>query len=96
MASYDVGDVVRCTGTFTTAAGVATDPTAVNFKVRTPAGTVTTYVYGTDAELVKASTGVYTVDVPLTTTGTWAYRFYSTGTGQAAAEATFWVEQSAF
>jgi hypothetical protein len=94
--SYDIGDVVRCTGTFTTAAGVATDPTAVNFRVKTPAGTVTTYVYGTDAELVKASTGVYYVDVSLTMAGSWTYRFYSTGVGQAAAEATFWVNRSAF
>lgn len=96
MNSYHVGDKVRCTGTFETAAGTDTDPSAVLFKVETPSGTQTTYTYGTDAELVKSATGIYYVDVNCTEAGTWHYRFYSTGTGQAASEESFKVKDSFF
>ena len=86
--TYDLGDVVRLTGTWTDPlnSDAALDPTAVNLSIRNPAGTVTTYVYGDDAELVKSSTGVYYLDLDLDTAGIWHYRFFSTGTGKAAEE----------
>lgn len=94
--TYQLGDLVRCSGPFTNAAGTAIDPTAVLFEVKDPAGTLTTYTYGTDAELVRDSAGNYHVDVDANLPGTWYYRFYSTGTGQAADEASFIVETSQF
>jgi len=94
--TYDVGDLVRCTGTFTNAAGTAVDPTAVSFMLRAPSGTETTYTYGVDAELVRDGTGVYHVDVDADEEGAWYYRFESTGTGQAAEESRFYVDQSMF
>ncbi len=96
MNSYDVGDVVRCVGTFANSAGTEVDPTAVLCKVREPDGTVTAYTYGVDAALVKAAVGSYYVDVEATAAGLWAYRFYSTGVGQAAGEAGFRVRVSSF
>ena len=33
------------------------DPDTVTFKIMSPSGTIASYAYGTDAELVKASTG---------------------------------------
>jgi hypothetical protein len=93
---YDKGDLVRITGTFTTAAGVATDPTAVLFSIKNPAGTTTTYTYGTDAQLVKSTTGIYYVDVNVNAVGTWYYKFYSTGTGQSASEGLFFVPPTQF
>lgn len=96
MNSYHVGDKVRCTGTFETAAGTDTDPSAVCFAVKTPSGTETTYTYGTDAALVKSAVGIYYVDVSITEAGTWHYRFYATGTGQAAGEESFKVRDSFF
>ena len=96
MNSYDVGDVVRCSGAFANSAGAAVDPTAVLCKVRKPDGTVTTYTYGVDAPLVKAAAGSYYLDVNATEAGIWAYRFYSTGTGQAAGETSFRVRVSSF
>lgn len=96
MNSYDVGDVVRCTGAFANSVGTAMDPTAVLCKVRKPDGTVTTLTYGTDAALVKAAIGSYYTDVVATDAGIWYYRFYSTGTGQAAGEASFRVRKSSF
>lgn len=96
MNQYSKGDLVRCTATFATNAGVATDPTAVIFQVSDPAGTTTTYVYGTDTQLVRSATGMYYVDVDANRSGTWRYRFYSTGTGQAADEGAFKVKDSWF
>lgn len=92
--SYDLGDLVRISGVFKDAAGEAIDPTSVSFRLRDPAGTVTTYVYGVAAELVKDSTGNYHIDVGASASGTWRYRWQSTGTGQAAEEGAFVVEPS--
>ncbi len=94
--TYEKGDAVRCSAAFTTSAGVAADPTAVYFQFRTPGGTTTTYTYGVDASLVKSSTGNYYVDVNANAVGQWAYRFYSTGTGQSADEDIFTVAETLF
>ena len=96
MNSYDVGDVVRCSGAFANSAGTAVDPTAVLCKVRKPDGTITTFTYGVDAALVKAAVGSYYLDVEATAAGVWYYRFYSTGVGQAAGETSFRVRVSSF
>jgi hypothetical protein len=94
--THDKGDLVQCTGTWTDSAGVATDPTAVKFSFITPAGVQTNYVYGTDAALVKSSTCVYYVNISAATSGMYQYRFYSTGTGQAAETAVFYVAEDVF
>lgn len=89
--AYDLGDLLRVTGTFTNSAGTVQDPTVVKFAFKNPAGSVTTYTYGTDAELVKSSTGIYYVDVNCSSAGTYFVRWYSTGTGQASEEDMFYV-----
>jgi hypothetical protein len=88
IETYDKGDVLRVTGTWTNAAGAAVDPTVVKFSYTTPAGVTTTLTYGIDIAVVKSATGVYYVDLDLDTEGTWKYRAYSTGTGKAADEST--------
>lgn len=95
MNSYDKGDLVRVTAAFTNAAGTATDPTTVVCKVRSPSG-ITTYTYGTDAELVKDSTGNYHLDINITADGQWWYRWEGTGAVQQAGEGSFTVARSAF
>lgn len=82
--TYDLGNVVRSIATFGDAAGGALDPTTVTFRMRSPTGTLTTYVYGINAELVRMATGLYRVDLSLSEPGRWSYRWLSTGTGQAA------------
>lgn len=77
-------------------AGTAIDPTTLTCKIRKPDRTVTTYVYGTDVELVKSATGTYYVYFSVTLDGVHRYRFSSTGTGQAANEAEFEVLPSDF
>jgi hypothetical protein len=93
---YDVGDLVRITGTFTNSAGTAVDPTVVRAQYTDPSGNTTSLLYLTDAALVKASTGVYYVDIDADESGVWLYRFYATGTGQGAEEGYFEVVGSYF
>lgn len=97
MNRYQKGDNVRCLATFTNVStGAVADPSTVTFSVRSPSGVITTYTYGTDAEVVKSSTGVYYVMVDANEVGIWHYRFASTGTGKAADEEKFEVEPSVF
>ena len=82
VAAHDLGDTRTLSAAFTVAT-VATDPTTLTFKMREPDGTVTTYVSGTDAELVKDSTGNFHVNWPIAKVGKYYYRWIGTG---AAAE----------
>lgn len=93
--AYDQKKVIRCTGTWERG-GEGVDPTTVIFKYKNPAGTITTLTYGVDAEVVKSATGVYYVDVDGDTSGTWFYRFESTGTGKSGEEDSFVIRASEF
>lgn len=94
--TYDKGDVLRITGTYTNAVGAAIDPSVPMFSVRAPSGATTTYTYPTDVSLVRLSQGIYYSDVRFTTAGKWSVRMHSTGTGEASAEQEYVVKQSAF
>lgn len=90
------GSLVHLAATFATAAGAAIDPTVVKFQYKKPAGTALTLTYGTDAALQKSATGAYYVDLDADTVGTWYFKWYSTGTGQAAVESSFVVNKTKF
>jgi len=92
---YDIGDLARCSAAFTTLAGVAIDPTVLVFRFKNPAGTTTTYTYGTGPQVVKDSTGNYHVDLSTATAGLWLYWFEATGTAQAVEEGSFYVDAKA-
>lgn len=90
--TYDVGDLVRISSEFTVqSSGAAITPTAVYVDVKTPAGVTTTYQYTVDAEVILSGTGEFYMDVSATEGGRWLYRWYSTGTGQAAEPGEFIV-----
>lgn len=94
--TYQNGDEIVFYGTFKNAAGVERDPTNVFFQIKNPAGTITTYQYGEDVALKRESTGVYYIELSVTTSGHWHYRWYSTGVGMASDEAGIYVEESEF
>jgi hypothetical protein len=93
MNTYDKGDKVRVTGRF---ANGTVDPTTLTAKISNPSGTVTTYVYGADAQLVRESLGVFYVDVSLTAPGTWLVAFVGTGVAEAAELHELYVRVSQF
>ena len=86
-SSYDVGDVAHIYVVFTdTETGDLVDPDAVSLIVVSPNGIRSQPLVTND------STGQYHVDVPITASGTWRYRWQSTGTGAGAEEGRFYVK----
>ncbi len=90
---YIKNNVVRISIAFTVAS-VATDPTIVTCYIKDPTSVLTTYVYGTNNQLVKDSTGNYHVDIFASIAGNWWYRFEGTGTVISANENEFIVIRS--
>lgn len=96
IPTFDVGDLVRCAGEFRDLNNVLVDPSTVKFKFRKPDKSITEYTYPSSVQLVKVAVGKYQVDLDATATGTWFYRFFSTGSAQAAGEGEFRVAVSKF
>lgn len=90
MNTYLIGQAVTVSATFKNDSGVATDPTTVTLKVRTPDGLTTSYTYAA-AELARASAGAYSMAYATAQAGAHIYRFEGTGVVVAAGEGTFAV-----
>lgn len=80
---------------FKDSTGAAVNPTTVTLLTKSPSGAETEYVYGTDAEIGKPSTGTYTADLVPDEHGLWRYRWVTT-VPVIAAEGTFNVQYSPF
>lgn len=94
---FDIGDAVRVKIEFKDEDGVLGDPTNVSFSYKvTRSGTPVTYSYGTDAELVRVSVGVYYVDVKPSTSDPHYVKFVGEGGLDATAESVFYVRNSYF
>ncbi len=92
-----VNTVLRLTVSFADEDGAAVDPTTVTFRLISPCCVETSYTYGTDSELTKASTGNYVAEIQPDRAGVWSYRWQTTGTGTTTAnEGRFNVLRSAF
>ncbi len=95
LGTVVLGQGVRCSVTFTSG-GVATDPTTVTFQFLPPGGSVTTYLYGVNGQILRDATGQYHVDLTGNVVGRWALRFAATGAVTAAVEGEFDVLPSMF
>lgn len=92
-----VGTEIRLTAEFKDSAGTAIDPDTVTFKTFSPSRTEASFVYGTDSEVQKASTGNYTADIVPDEAGRWFVRWETTGTGKVITlEDNFIVRKSVF
>lgn len=76
--------------------GVLADPTTLECIVREPDGTETTYVWGTDLELVKSSDGDFYVDWDASQAGQHKYRWQAGGTIVASFGGSFNIRQPRF
>lgn len=94
---YPSGTVVRVAVLWTNTAGTPTDPTTVSLEYRLyPDGDVTTLVYATDAEVVRDSAGAYHVDLDLSSSGKWRYKWTGVGNIDADEEGYFVLSASNF
>ena len=94
IGQYDVGDKVRLSAIFTDTAAAAVDPGTVKLIIdRPPGGAQIVLLYGTDAALVKDSTGHYHADQAIDMAGDWQFRWVSTGNGAGAEEGFFVVRR---
>ncbi len=89
MDNYFEGSRVRLMASFENENHNLTDPTTVTAKVEKPNGVKTTYIYLTDAELVRESQGIYHVDVDANLPKIWYFRFEGAGAVEAASQGSF-------
>jgi hypothetical protein len=96
-STFDIGDVIRVTGTFTDTGGIVGDPTTVNLLYDTPTSvapttaTRTSTSIGAVGGITKASTGVFEYDITTTGQGLYEWRYTSTGSLAASGESWFSV-----
>ena len=93
MNSYELGNLIRVSAVFTDfLTGMPQDPDVVELSIRDATGTLTTYLYGVDAIIIKDGVGLYHADLDVEAAGKWYYRWWATGNGQAAKENSFTIK----
>lgn len=92
IKSYDVDDVAELDVTFKNKAGVPTDPTTVELRIKKPDGTV--QIETALPPIVKDSTGVYHFNFTVAMPGYHTYRWKGTGAVATAEEGIFNVRSS--
>ncbi len=92
-AVQDIGDLRRCSVLFKDLSGAAADPTGIVVAVRDPAGTDTSYTYGSDAELERDGVGAYHIDIPAVLAGRHVVTWTTTGVPQLSESAEFHVKR---
>lgn len=94
--TYDIGDVARIAATFTSVlTDAVADPTTVTITVKPPRTTAVVYTYDAiGGVVVKDSTGVYHLDIPMTTAGRWRVKVKGEGQIAAVEEYTLFVRPS--
>jgi hypothetical protein len=97
-ATYMAGNLVRLSAVFESPGCSPTfvDPDVVIVRTKAPDGTVTSYQYTVDQQVVQESAGHYYIDVEIIDAGTWSYRWEGTGGYEAANEGTFKVTANSF
>ena len=73
---YDISDPVELLATMTLASSDDPhDPPVVQLKILSPDYILSTYVYGTDPELIKDATGHYSLIIQPSSSGPYTYRW---------------------
>ena len=93
MNTWEVGDMVRLTATFTDSGGTGVDPSSVALTYRqyqADSNSGTTLVYGVNS-IVRVAAGIFYHDLAVNSGGEWRYRWAGTGVNRAAVEGQFLV-----
>ena len=100
MNTYNEGQRIKCTGTFTNVdTGAVVDPATVRFRAISearPTIVEINAVYGVDPNVVKVSTGYYRYDLLLNRHDTWWYGFIGEGSHEGASWRKVWARESPF
>src|SRR5687768_16221148 len=92
-----IGSPIAFAANFSSAAATDVDPDTVTFWTCDPLGSQTSYVYGTDDEIVKDSGGDYTATIIPDSPGRWFFKWITTGTNLVVvSEGDFLVQDSPF
>lgn len=94
MQAQYVGTTVRIITEFSDS-GELLDPTTVSFTLKVPGGATLTYVYGTDAEVIRDGAGAYRFEYVPDVAGTFVYIWTGTGDVDAVEPGFFEVLASA-
>jgi hypothetical protein len=89
-STYDIGDTIRHTATYTDTGGNPIDPTTITVRRKTPDGAVSSFTTG----IANPSTGVHTVDTVTTSSGLYEVVISSTGSVVQTGQAWFSVRPS--
>ncbi|MGY4713055.1 hypothetical protein ACXDF8_26510 [Mycolicibacterium sp. CBM1] len=92
---YDIGDRRKLTIEIRNEADELADPDALSFTMTAPDG-VTTYVYGTDAELDRDSLGTFHVYWDCAVLGVHTYKWATTGSLATVETGSFQVGRSGY
>lgn len=96
MSEWIVGDGARIPVTIADAAGQPIDPDLLRIKVMAPNDVSTTYTYGSGADVVREGIGRYYIDILLTASGHWHWRWESDAPKAGIAEGLISVRRSRF
>lgn len=97
LERYPHGSRPVATAVFTDLAALNRTTAACIFKLRDPSGDETAYVFGTDSSVTNPATNTFRFEMPkLNEDGYWHVRAVASSGFDAPAEATFYVERSAF
>jgi hypothetical protein len=97
LGTFDIGDEVKVTATFTDVNGTLTNPTALTFQVEHADATEVAYTQASP-EVANPSTGIWTLTFTITVNdpGRWYVRSRATAGVKAADEDWFNVRRSVF
>ena len=87
MNEFIVGQAVRLSVEIRNISGVLADPTALSLFLKSPAAEIVEHV----GDVVKDAIGKYHFDLSLDDSGTYGYRWQSTGENQGVVEGGIFV-----
>jgi len=93
ISSFTSGDTIRFAVTFSLS-GTDTDPTTVTFRTKNPNKVVQSFVYLTDAEVVRTAVGQFRADLILSLPGEWWFRWEGVGIAPGASEERIKITRS--
>lgn len=91
VKTYELGNVIKVSGSFTDSNDEPVDPSQVSVSILTPGKSLLSYVYNQGQEVKKEGTGIYYIEINANITGDWYVRFFSSGSIISASEILFRV-----